>query len=194
MHPFLSIITPTLQRESLIETCDSIDAQTFPEWEHIIMVDQEEFDHALLDRLTRPRRKIAKCPIPHRDGGNTCRHNAWPMALGHWVAYMDDDNYYADDQVFADLYGVLAQQPDEIQWALFPILRLGGRFYSDPPRSCYVDTLNFILRRDIARWPATNAYGSDGVLIDRLMADGVSYAAFPDFRPIAILPKISFCQ
>lgn len=193
--PLLSIITPTLQRESLVAACLSIDSQIGDvTWEHVVMVDQEEFNPDLLARIAHPRRTIAKCPAPHRDGGNTCRRNAWPLTSGQWIAYMDDDNYYADNRVLADACSVLALQPNDIKWALFPITRLGGRFYCDPPRSCHVDTMNFILRREIGQWPDTNAYGSDGVLVDRLMEAQIPYAAFPGFRPIAVLPKISFCQ
>lgn len=194
---FLSIITPTLQRASLVQTCLSIDTQTGPgcggvPWEHIVMVDQPEFDADLLARIEHPRRVIVHCPVPHRDSGNTCRHNAWHLTSGQWIAYMDDDNYYADDQILFEICYRLALQPSHVKWALFPIDRLGQRFYCDPPRSCHVDTLNFILRREIAQWPRTDAYGADGVLVDRLIEDGVPYAAFPDFRSIAVLPKISF--
>lgn len=106
--------------------------------------------------------------------------------------HIDDDNHLADNRVLEDIAEVLVNvnQP----WALFPIERLGGRFYTDPPRSCHVDTLNFILRKELGPWPDTDAYGSDGVVVDDLMARGVPYAAFPDFRPIAVLPKVSFCR
>jgi len=125
MVPFLSIVTPTLQRESLIEACRSIDNQTGDApWEHVVMVDQEEFNPVLLDRIRHPRRTVAKCPLPHHDGGNTCRRHAWSLTCGQWVAYMDDDNYYADERVFADLLEVLSPLPKIVQMALFPITRL----------------------------------------------------------------------
>jgi len=192
MHPFFSIITPSLQRQSLIDTCVSIDRQSCAEWEHIIMVDQEEFDHVLLDLIAHPRRKIFKCSAPHRDGGNTCRHNAWPMALGSWTYYVDDDNFISDERVFADIYEVLSPLPETVKLALFPINRLGARFFSDPPKMCHTDTLNMVIRTEVSRWPMTTAYGSDGLKAEELMAQKVSYIGFPDFRPIAILPKISF--
>jgi glycosyltransferase involved in cell wall biosynthesis len=192
--PVFSIITATLQRDSLLETCRSIDQQTGVEWEHIVLVDQEEFKPELLDRIRHSRRTIVKCPFPHGNGGNSCRHNGWHLTTGEWVAYMDDDNYYADDRILADLWQAVRPLPEIVKWALFPITRLGLRFYCDPPRSCHVDTMNFILRREIAQWPNINVYGSDGVLVDRLMEEKVTYAAFPDFRPIAVLPKISFCK
>ncbi len=189
--PFFSIITPTLQRESLSAACVSVEAQGDVEWEHIIMVDQDELNFALLDRIRRPQRIIVKCQSPHRNGGNTCRRNAWSLTTGQWVYYLDDDNLLVSGAL-EEMEKVLTPLPGTVKWALFPIVRMGGVFYSDPPRSCHVDTLNFVLRREIAQWPDTDAYGSDGVLIDRLMEERVPYAAFPAFPPIAILPKISF--
>lgn len=192
--PFFSIITPTLQRDSLIETCRTIDTQTFQNFQHVIMVDQEEFNLSVLDKISSDKRIIAKCHFPHRNGGNTCRHNAFSLTSGEWIYFLDDDNFLADDRVLEDVHTAIMDFPTEIKWALFPITRVGHRFYADPPRSCHVDTLNFILRREVGQWPDTTAYGSDGVLVDDLMARGIPYKAFPDFRPIAVLPKISFCK
>jgi glycosyltransferase involved in cell wall biosynthesis len=185
-----TIITPTILRPSLIQACQSIDSQTFTDWEHIVMVDRPPI---WLHHLDHPQRWVHECHTSHNNGGNTCRHNAWELAQGDYVYYCDDDNYLADENVLRDVSEALhgANNPP---FALFPIERLGLRFFSDPPRSCHTDTLNLVLRRDFAQWPNTNAYGSDGVLVDALMERGVPYAAFPNFRHIAILPKISFCQ
>lgn len=184
-----SIISPTLQRQSLIDTCRSVDSQTFKDWQHIVMVDCEHLREDLLEKIAHPQRLIVKCPVPHRDGGNTCRHNAWELAIGEWCYYLDDDNRLADDNVLVDIDSALMPNP---AWAVFPITRLGGRFFSDPPRSCHTDTLNLVFRRDIAQWPKTDAYGSDGVMVEGLIGRGIPYTAYPDFRPIAVLPKISF--
>jgi len=185
-----TIITPSLQRESLIETCRSVDAQEV-EWEHLVILDCEEYKPSILQRISHPQRFIMKCPMPHRDGGNTCRHDAYKYVTGDYVIYLDDDNTLADFRVLADISFALesAQTP---AWAIFPINRLGSEFYSDPPRSCHTDTLNMVFRADHAQWPKTDAYGSDGVMLESLKERGVPYAAFPDFRPIGVLPKISF--
>jgi glycosyltransferase involved in cell wall biosynthesis len=192
MSKFFSIITPSLLRQSLIRTCESVSSQTCDSWEHFVICDVEALDQELLKQIEHPQRTIIQCPHPHRDGGNTCRRSAWPLISGEWVFYLDDDNYIADVQVLTDIYAVLSPLPEIVQMGLFPITRLGGRFFADPPRSCHVDTMNFVLRREVAEWPDTNCYGSDGYLIDGLMAAQVKYAAFPDHRPIAILPKISY--
>jgi glycosyltransferase involved in cell wall biosynthesis len=191
-HPFYSIITPSLLRQSLLQTCDSVTKQTYGKWEHFVICDVEQLDQELLKQIEHPQRTIIQCPHPHRDGGNTCRRSAWPLTSGQWCYYLDDDNFLADEQVLADIHAALSPLPEIVQMGLFPILRLGHLFYCNPPRSCFVDTLNFCLRREIGQWPDTNCYGSDGYLIDGLMAAQVKYAAFPDHRPIAILPKISY--
>jgi len=189
-HPIFTIITPTLQRASLVNTCASVNAQTFASWKHIVIVDQDTLNLSLLHTIRHPQRLILLCDRPHKDGGNTCRHNAWETASGEWVIYLDDDNYLADERILEDIYATIKDVP---YWALFPILRLGQRFYTNPPQSCHVDTLNVVVRREIAQWPQTDAYGSDGIFIEDL-AKKYPYAAFPEFRPIAILPKISFCK
>lgn len=193
MNPFISIITPTLNRDSLVQTCESISSQSFFSWQHIVIVDCEEFNQPLMAKIAHPQRTILRCDHPHRDGGNSCRIEALKYAKGSYCWMVDDDNFVADPDVFRDVANAL-ESAGNPPWSLFPITRLGCLFYTDPPRSCHVDTLNFILRRDIAYWPSTDAYGSDGLVVDDLMARGIPYAAFPDFRPIAVLPKISYCQ
>jgi glycosyltransferase involved in cell wall biosynthesis len=189
----ISIITPTLLRPSLLKTCEMIDAQTHTEWQHVVMIDCENVDEDLIEQILHPQRMFIKCLAPHGNGGNSCRHNAWEMARGNYVMYCDDDNYYADEGVLAGVAASL-QGAGYPAWALFPINRLGWRFYFDPPRSCHVDTMNVVLRHDYAQWPDTTAYGSDGILVDSLMKRQIPYAAFPDFRPIGVIPQLSFCK
>ena len=184
-----SIITPTLQRKSLKETCDSVDRQTYKNWQHVVIADVAELN---LPPIAHKNRLILQCPHPHRNGGNSCRHNALDFCDGDYIYYLDDDNFLADPEVLWDIAYVL--ETSKPPWAIFPIWRLGSIFFSDPPRSCHTDTLNLVLRKDMALWPETDAYGSDGVLVESLKSRGIMYSAYPNFRPIAVLPKISFCK
>ena len=194
MTPYFSIITPTLQRDSLVDTCKSIVSQAFARWEMLIQVDDDVIREDLFAKIN-PMRQIwvEPCGVHHNDGGNTCRREALKRATGEYVWFVDDDNTVADDRVLEDMAKAL-EDAGKPPWALFPVTRLGHRFYDDPPRSCHVDTMNFVLRKDIAYWPDTNAYGSDGILVDDVMSRKIPYAAFPNFRPIGIIPKISFCK
>ena len=194
--PFFSIITPTLDRPSLGLLCQTLENQTARIWEHIVVHDRERSDSSR--RVTYfegnwPRIHV-ECGVRHNDGGNTCRSTGLSMARGEWVWFADDDNFVAHERALEEMAEVLSVLPSETKWALFPIVRLGQPFYTDPPRSCHVDTMNFVLRREIAYWPQTDAYGTDGILVDDLIARKVTYAAFPNFRPIGVIPKISFCR
>ncbi len=175
-----SIITPTLQRESLIKTCESVNGQTYKDWEHIVMVDCEEMKQSVLDRIEHENRLVVKCPKAHKNYGNTCRHNAWNYATGEYLIYTDDDNWLADERVLEDLSQVTAD------WALFPILRHGQWFYNNPPKACYVDTANVIVKREIGRWPDIPNYEADGHLIESLMK--YPYLAMPQLRPMVVMP------
>lgn len=189
-----SIITPTLQRQSLITCCDSVTNQTHKKWEMLIQVDSDRIDEVLFGKISPTRRIwVESCGVHHNNGGNTCRREALKRATGDYCLFLDDDNMLAHVDALRDIAEAL-ESAGRPPWGLFPIIRLGGLFYADPPRSCHVDTLNFVLRRDIAYWPNTDAYGTDGILVDDLMHRKIPYAAFPNINPIAIIPTISFCK
>lgn len=107
------------------------------------------------------------------------------LAEGEYLLYLDDDNFLADDSVLADLNEVLTGD-----FAVFPILRHGQVFFSDPPRCCHADTANIVVRREIGRWPDIPEYTADGIWIDALVKN-YKYQSFPGFRPIVIMPKSS---
>ena len=121
-----TIITPTLQRNSLVRTCSSVESQSFIDWQHIVMVDRAKLNHTLLALIHHPRRSIIKCPIAHHNYGNTCRHNAWKLASGDDCLMLYDDNYLADHRILEDIEANLEDRP---HWALFPILRRGKLFF-----------------------------------------------------------------
>jgi glycosyltransferase involved in cell wall biosynthesis len=183
VNPFFSIITPTLQRESLVRCCDSVTNQTGTDWQHIVVIDCDEMNEELIERIRHPQRRIFLIGASH-DYGNTPRHIGWLHTNGVWLIHLDDDNYLADDKILVDLAKELIGV--EEQWAIFPIMRHGSRFFYDPPGCCYVDTANMITRREIGRWPSRPEYTLDGIFCDELKAK-YPYKAFPEFRPIVVM-------
>lgn len=182
----LSIITPTVLRPSWLKCCESVDQQTYKDWEHIVVFDGEPF--AVLGNY-HPNRQIRSTGKVYRNGGNTPRHQAWTIAEGTWIYYLDDDNYLASPYVLEELASYL--EGVEEKWALFPIHRHGSIFYYDPPAPCYFDTGNAVVRREIAQWPNIDDYASDAVwLIQNLLPH--PYKAFPNANPIMVMPKTSF--
>jgi hypothetical protein len=110
------------------------------------------------------------------------------MASGEWQYVLDDDNYLADDRVLEDLSKIRWNLMVPEQFAIFPILRFGSRFFHDPPGLCMTDTANVLVRREVGRWPDIPEYTADGIWIEKLKAE-YNYRAFPEFRPIVVMEK-----
>jgi glycosyltransferase involved in cell wall biosynthesis len=183
-----SIITPTLNRESLARCCKSVDNQTLTDqWEHIIQVDSTDLDTDLMKRIEHPQRHIYCCGVHHNDYGNTCRRLAWEQAAGEWLLMLDDDNFLFSNRVLQQLEKALLNVE---YWAIFPIWRLGSVFFNDPPGLCQTDTANILVRREIGRWPDIPDYTADGHWVEALKAK-YPYSVFPDFRPIVMMEQIS---
>ena len=132
-----SIITPSLARETLVRTCHSIDTQQNADWQHIVMIDRPECmlsaaQKARLKEISSPRRQIHLCPQIHRDFGNTCRSNAWDLARGDYLLYLDDDDYYVNDTL-GELEKALAARPSPV-WGIFPSHSLRSAFFPSSSR------------------------------------------------------------
>jgi glycosyltransferase involved in cell wall biosynthesis len=183
--PFFSIITPTIQRQTLLRCCDSVNEQTMTDWQHIVMVDQEIMDEDLLNKVKHPQRIIIQCEHPHRNYGNTCRHHAWDYASGRFLIHLDDDNFLSLPDTLKSISKVLER--DDPEWALFPILRHGSIFFNDPPGLCMSDTANVVVRREIGQWPDGPEYTMDGIWIESLKSK-YPYLAYPAFCPIVVMP------
>lgn len=189
MTPLITIITPTVQRLSLAVCCESVNQQTFKEWEHIVMVDKLTIDEHIFGAIDHPQRFVYACDREYRNGGNTPRHLGWQHATGDWVYYLDDDNFLATPDALKRIANAL--EGVEEKWAIFPIHRHGSRFYFDPPQSCYFDTGNAIARREVAQWPDIDGYASDAVWLEGLKAQG-PYHPLPDLFPVMVMEGTSF--
>ena len=183
-----SIITPTTQRDSLRRCVESVAVQTFQDFEHIIAIDSETLDPDLLEMCFYPKQKwlaMGKC---YRNGGNTPRHRAWYHASGEWIYCLDDDNALASPTTLEAIANAL--EGIEEQWALFPIHRHGSIFYYDPPKPCFFDTGNAVVRRAIAQWPDIPDYASDAVWLTETLLKHPC-RAYPHAKPIMVMPKTS---
>ncbi len=187
--PKFTIITPTLQRDSLVQCCASIDSQTFTDWEHLVRIDRLPTDYPLLNRCMHANRIFSVCEVEHHNYGNTCRHEVWEDATGEWLLYIDDDNMLADPHALSDLAFMLDGCPTD--WAIIPMLRHGSLFFNDPPGLCMTDTGNVVVKREIGRWPNMPDYTADGHWVEALKASHPKFARFPDLRPIIVMPKSS---
>lgn len=187
-----SIITPTLQRPSLVATCNSINFQSHAKWEHIVIADEEVLNEELAEQVIHPQRLFFPREFERGSGhsANKVRHEAWQYTDGDYLLYLDDDNrmmgYDSLERVAAEL-----EANGRPQVAFFPIYRLGGIFMPQgKPGCCHVDTSNLVVAREIGQWPDIPEYTSDGIFIEALV-EKYPYRLFPSVPPIVEMPTIS---
>ncbi|TDO77464.1 glycosyltransferase involved in cell wall biosynthesis [Flavobacterium chryseum] len=100
MDPLISIIIPTYNRAHLIDkTLDSIIAQTFTDWECII-VDDGSMDNTeeVINKYSKrdSRFKYFKRPTDRIKGPNSCRNIGFEMSKGTWINWFDSDDIYIE--------------------------------------------------------------------------------------------------
>jgi len=173
MSKTFTVITPTVLRPSLVETCRSIDSQGYERWQHLVVIDipagllsPEQI--ALVDRIRHPNRQIYNCAVSHRNYGNTCRSEMFGLARGDYLLYLDDDDVYLGE-AFATLDREIC---DEV-WGVFPIERFGEVFLNLPPRTNFTSGIQFF-SKPLYPWPDNGVYTADGQIVD-LLRDRHSY-------------------
>ena len=101
MNPLISIIIPTYNRAQLIgETLDSISAQTYTNWECIV-VDDGSTDNTekVLQHYQQkdPRFQFYKRPHSKPKGANSCRNYGFELSKGDYINWFDSDDLMHKD-------------------------------------------------------------------------------------------------
>ncbi|MFL6227744.1 MAG: glycosyltransferase [Pyrinomonadaceae bacterium] len=174
MEKKFTVITPTILRPSLAETCQSLDRQSYERWQHLVVVDvppQEILpaQRDLLESLQHPNRTILFCETAHRNFGNRCRHEAFGHVVGDYLLYLDDDDEYV-----GEVFAVLNREISEEVWGVFPVERFGHIFFNVPPAICHT-TSNQFFYRPLYPWPDNDSYMADGELVELLCARHPDY-------------------
>lgn len=94
--PLISIIIPLFNREHLVvETLNSIIAQTYQNWECIVVDDgsiDNSFEVVTTFVKTEPRIKVLRRPPTKLKGANACRNLGFLKSKGDYVIYFDSDD------------------------------------------------------------------------------------------------------
>lgn len=102
-YGLVSIITPTYNCGRFIaETIDSVIAQTYQNWEMLI-VDDNSTDETkqIVSNYNDPRIKY-HC-LEHNSGAAVARNTALQMAQGRWIAFLDSDDLWLPDKLIRQL-------------------------------------------------------------------------------------------
>ena len=106
-NPLVSIIIPTYNRAHLIgETLDCVLAQTYPNWECIV-VDEGSTDdtHALLDEYVNKDIRF-RCIVKSADikkGASISRNLGLKIAKGEFIQFLDSDDILAPNKIEVQL-------------------------------------------------------------------------------------------
>lgn len=99
-NPLVSIIIPTFNRVHLIrETLDSVVAQTYTNWECIIVDDgSTDSTEEVVNTYVKndERFHFKKRPIDSVKGANSCRNFGAKVAQGQYLIFLDSDDYLQD--------------------------------------------------------------------------------------------------
>jgi glycosyltransferase involved in cell wall biosynthesis len=169
----LSIITPSINRSTLRRTVESIQCQTYDDWQYIIMLDGIKGEVALPYSRNMT---IINTPKTYNNYGNSLRHLAWEYVEGDYIMYIDDDDYYSNPNAFADIAKELELLSPLV--AFFPGTKGGKRFFSKDPGLSRTMSNQFIHKKydhsgKAIIWPDTaidnQDYGLDGEFIQSLI-------------------------
>ena len=192
--PLVSVVIPTYNRRDLIvETLDSVCAQTYPHWEAIVVDDASTDDTwAYLEQVSREEPRIR----PFRREGevgnaNVCRNQGVVHSRGRYLIFLDSDDLLAPDCLerrvqdmerhpelgyIAYLSELFAEAPGDlgIPWNVFTT-------ESDLTRFLRVDnpwhTTGPIWRREVTEripWDTSVLSWQDGDLHMRVLASGIA--------------------
>lgn len=184
MTPFLSIVTRTYQRPTLLAKCvESLKAQTDKDFEHVIVRDDVGVGIAETYRRLRTQ-----------------------DVLGKYVWVLDDDNLVVDNKLIERLKNLRDENPDIV----FVKAKIGGRILPDTetPELAHIDMMNVIVSNDVwmrhrkdfgARyegdWDFIDAVSNYGYRKSRLdgivvLAQKISHGNPEDFSLIGEVMKI----
>ena len=187
-RPLISVITPTWQRapRELIRCLESVKAQSWDRWEHVVVSDGPDPEFAPVAAAWQDgRHRFAE--LPYHDTffrwGVRARLQGLEICSGDVVAWLDDDNAFRPDHLEA-LYGHMASL--DTDWAYSQALfHAHGSEYvvgAAPPVLGQLDTSVMMSSRaayDVATWRDDGQQTIDWDLAERWIASGLSYAFLP---------------
>lgn len=117
--PKVSIIVPVYKAEKFLHRCvDSILAQTFTDWECILVDDgSPDGSGAICDEYAA---KDARIKVIHKENGgvSSARNNGLSRAEGEWVTFVD-----SDDRLEGEIIGLIDQSQYMDELLVFDIIK-----------------------------------------------------------------------
>ena len=105
MVPEISIITPSYNSKRFIKECiDSVLAQTYQEWEMLIVDDcSKDGSVAFIQTLIADEPRIKLIPLKQNVGAAEARNEALKIAQGRYIAFLDSDDIWLPNKLEVQL-------------------------------------------------------------------------------------------
>lgn len=117
-NPLVSIIIPTYNRAHLIgETLDSILAQTYTNWECIVIDDGsgDDTDKIMQEYCNKDFRfHYYHRPKERQPGGNGARNYGLKISSGEYIIFFDSDDLMTEDHVQVKVEAIIKHQVDYV--------------------------------------------------------------------------------
>lgn len=94
--PLISVITPLYNASKFIlQNIESVQSQTYSNWEHIIIDDASTDESAtIVKELASVEPRITFIQLAKNHGAAHCRNLATEKAKGNYIAFLDSDDYW----------------------------------------------------------------------------------------------------
>lgn len=151
-QPLVSIIIPTYNRGHLIgETLDSVMAQTYTNWECIIVDDgscdnTDEVIKAYIEKESKF--KYYHRPDEHLPGGNGARNYGFKMSQGEYVQWFDSDDLMMSDNLYLKVK-ILSENNIDFVFSDFELFDNKKNYKTHAPKFTEKDILHCFLRKEV---------------------------------------------
>ncbi len=187
----VTIVTPTLpqRHHKLLTACFSVKDQSFADWTHLIIPNGPD---PALPVSSGGRVRVLPLGCPHPTPGHWNRVLGGLLADTEFVAYLDDDNAWRPRHLEV-LVAALDADPT-LGFAYSQMQYADGHVLGDGDLRAtgalnHIDASMIVHRTELladkATWdpqtvPDREAYAMDGILVDRWLALGVTFAFVPE--------------
>lgn len=144
-QPFFSVIVPAHNSEKYLRKgLDSIKAQTFTDYELIVICD------ACTDQTHELALEYAdKIRVTNHGMDGLARNEGIDAAEGKWILFMDDDDWFLHEYVFEELYRAIMDIPDNVSMLVFDFIWKGRGVYHNTKGQCNIAVWSKCWRREI---------------------------------------------
>lgn len=164
-RPRVSVVLPTHNRPKLLaEALASIEAQTYPDWEVIVVDDGSEPPAEISAATQRPER-VRVLRHSTAQGGAAAKTAGMALARGDIITFLDDDDLYAPE--FLARTVATLDRWDEIEVLFVGVDWFGAR--ADISRDMHAESTAYVLREAGAEQIAATLWNCGPTLLAPLL-------------------------